>query len=110
MAVDAREFADQAYERTTRTILETEHYEVKEEILNGILFLHLYVFDERLSVYKEMKQEWEKIKDECANIGWEHIFTYSQNHKFCIKWGGKLVNTVVQDGEEYGVYVWELKS
>ena len=109
--VDAQDFADQApYQRETRVIRETEAYELKEEILNGVLFMHFDMFEVTPSVYREMKSEWEDVKKEAADVGWEHIFTYSQNHSFCKKWGGVRVGTVSMQGEEYGVYVWELKS
>lgn len=98
------------YTRSVKTILDTEHYEMKEEVLNGVLFYHIYVFDLTPSVYKKMKTKWEEVKHKAREQGWDAIHSYTQNHSFVRKFGGVQIAKVTGlTGEEYGVYRWDLK-
>ena len=99
------------YTRSVKTILDTEHYEMIEEVLNGMLFYHIYVFDMTPSIYKHMKKEWENVKQRALNEGWDAIHSYTQNHSFVRKFGGEQIAKIIGlTGEEYGVYRWELKQ
>lgn len=99
------------YTREIRTLLDTDGFEVKEEVVNGVLFYHIDVFDNSLSTYKAMKAAWETLKRKASKEGWGAIHSYTQNHKFVRKFGGEMVAKVIGiTGEEYGVYRWELKQ
>lgn len=99
------------YTREVEELLSTEHYEMKQEIVNGVLFYHIDVFDLTPSIYKKMKAEWENIKQRAKEDGHDAIHSYTQNHSFVKKFGGVQIAQVEDlTGEIYGVYRWELKS
>ena len=98
------------YTREVRTLLDTEWYEMREEVVNGILFYHIDVFDINPTIYKHMKKRWEEVKQLAVDAGWDAIHSYTQNHKFVKKFGGVQIAKVIGlTGEEYGVYRWDLK-
>lgn len=99
------------YTRDVNVLYEDEDFEVKSEILNGVLFYHIYVGDFSLSTYKKMKKVWEELKRNAKDEGWDAIHSYTQNLSFVEKFGGSRIATVVGlTGDEYGVYRWELKQ
>ncbi len=102
---------DVDYTRDVAPLVSTDAYEMRQEVVNGILFYHIDVFDFSPSIYKSMKKDWGEIKDRAKKDGWYAVHSYTQNHSFVRKFGGVQIATIkALSGEDYGVYRWELKS
>jgi hypothetical protein len=98
------------YTRSVNPLYDTEDYRMVEEVVNGILFYHIDIFNFSPSVYKHLKGGWEQVKINAAKDGWDAVYSYTQNHSYVKKFGGEMVAKVISlTGDCYGVYKWELK-
>lgn len=87
-------------------IYKTSDYEVALENYQGSLFIHVEVFKNSLGTIRELKGKFEELKSLLVEVGYENLWAYSKNNKFCKLFGatdkGSLDNGL-------NLYNWHLK-
>lgn len=91
---------------------ENEDFRVDLELLNGALFAHVSVFNNKLSTFKKMRERWSELIRDAYFSGHEFIFSYTDNLKFA-NWLGE--NTKVTEvsnpntGDDMTVIYYDLR-
>lgn len=76
---------------------------------DGVVHLHCYVYDWKLSALKIMYREFARLKGELNSKGYKYIVTVTPNPKFARLFGGEVIDEQDIDGVRHEVIVWELK-
>lgn|SRR5690554_550577 len=87
-----------------QTWYEDENYHMTYEEIDGQIFVHLEVEKVSKSVLKNIEQKWEDFKARLYYLGYEYIFTYTNDLRFPRMFGAKSIGK--WNGKE--VMVWEL--
>ncbi len=83
--------------------IEEDEYRFRLEECEGLLFLHVDVYEWGLSLCKEMKLAFEECLAWAKDQGHTHVMAYTENHHFvAMSKSAELVET----RGTYGVYVW----
>lgn len=92
----------------SQVIKETENFCIAVEEREGILFVHVEVENYSKGVHKEMKGVMEDLGREAWILGWDEIYAYTPNPKFC-----KMMCDCKEIGEiedhNVKVMVWQLE-
>jgi len=98
-----------------KVYMETDKYKVRlEEFKQNdrkTLFVHVETKDTiTTAMIKELRREFEILKDKVKKAGYSTINSYSATPKFyCLFKGYKDLGPIDVEGEEYRVLQWELK-
>lgn len=87
-----------------KTYLACPEYVFRLEDEQGHLFVHLEVYKWNRGIAREIKEEFEKLKQKAHKVGYKYISAYTQNPKFVNMFGGTKVMTF----KEYEVFSWDL--
>ena len=80
------------------------------EFYLGALYAHCYIYNEKLSTYKKLKEVWGAFKQWASLEGIEDVYSYTQNLKFCQFLDPcEVIGVVTIEDKTYEVVEWELK-
>lgn len=102
-------------ELETRRILtyhEDSDCEIIIEELNAIPYLHVYVFSNMTkSLIKKLNRIWNNLEYDLYWTGYEYLYCYTQNIRFCklFRKYEKVTEVIDEYGNKYEVIRWDLK-
>lgn len=91
------------YVETHSCELFSSHVEIGGE---GLVFLHCKVHKNTPSCLKAVKKELKFLIEFYKEHGVHNIYAYTRNDKYARLMGGRLINTFVDGGVEYEVYLY----
>lgn len=92
------------------TWYEDEDYTVTLEESEGLLFVHIEVYNFSKDIFLRIKQSWWELLFQCYLYGYEFLHTYTKNKKFADKMGtNELLTTLNFNGSEYSLVRWDLR-
>ena len=84
---------------------ECEQYIIEWQHLNEHLFIHVQLFEFSKSILKEMKEHFEKIKEEAKAQGYPFLFSFTRDERV-IRLAGPW--KVSGEYEGFKIISWEL--
>jgi len=98
--------------RVITTAWEDENIHCKFEDYDGLRFFHVEVMHFSPKLIREWRKNFEIVKEQCIQEGYNYLFSYTQNKKFIkmISKDFEEVSIVEFNNKIYEVIKWELKQ
>lgn len=98
-------------EQSERIVYEDDDAKVVAEVIDGLLFCHCFV-KEGMSrdTLRKWKRWWAILKEEFYIVGWDELYTYTPNIRWCklLDKDFEHVGTIDRDGKQIEVLKWVL--
>jgi len=86
----------------SRTYYEDDDIRVWMEEINGLLFVHVGIFNMSKAVLKKIREKWGEVVISLYFDGYEELFTYTKDSRIV-----KMIGDPHKVGQHEGYEVWK---